>query len=83
MEVREASFVAQVLPAELAATVGAQQDLTTRFDEMEDAQQQLGAKIRAIDGEIVFATKAAMSSVEHTKKVSLPSLPFPSPPLPF
>jgi len=57
------------LPSELAGTIGAQQVLTDRMDEMDTKQSQLGAKIKAIDGEIVFASKAALSSVEHSKKV--------------
>ena len=32
-------------------------------------KELLGAKIKAIDGEIVFASKAALSSVEQSKKV--------------
>ena len=31
----------------------------------------LGSKVKAIDGEIVFASKAALSSVEQSKKVGL------------
>jgi len=57
------------MPSELAATIGAQQILTDRMDEMDTKQGQLGAKVKAIDGEIVFASKAALSSVEHSKKV--------------
>ena len=34
-------------------------------------QEMLGSKIKAIDGEIVFASKAALSSVEQSKKVGL------------